>query len=53
MEHQRSHDSVTITCPLTPKDLRRIADILESNSDQPGYDFWSALAAMDAEDMEG
>lgn len=35
---------------LTPAELRRIADILESNDDQPGYDMWSALAAMEAED---
>lgn len=36
---------------LSPAQLRRIADILETNSDQPGFDFYSALAAMEAEDL--
>lgn len=36
----------------TPARLRRIADILESNSDQRDYDFYSAAAAMVAEDMD-
>lgn len=38
---------------LTPDQLRRIADILESNSDQPGFAFASAVAAMEAEDLQG
>jgi hypothetical protein len=38
---------------LTATQLRRIADILESNSDQRGFDFWSAVAAMEAEDLGG
>lgn len=33
---------------LTPAQLRRMADIMESNDDQPGFDMWSALAAMEA-----
>lgn len=37
---------------FTPAELRRIADILESNDDQPGFDFASAVAAMEAEDMD-
>lgn len=36
---------------FTPAELRRIADILESNNDQPGFDFASAVAAMEAENM--
>lgn len=35
---------------FTPAELRRIADILESNSDQRGFDFWSAVAAMEGEE---
>jgi hypothetical protein len=38
---------------LTPNQLRRMADILETNSDQPGFDFYSALAAVEAEDLSG
>lgn len=41
-----------MTTNFTPAQLRRIADILESNDDQPGFDFASALAAMEAEDMD-
>jgi hypothetical protein len=41
-----------LTDPInfTPNQLRRIAGILESNDDQPGFDFWSAVAAAETED---
>jgi hypothetical protein len=41
-----------LTDPITftPSQLRRIADILESNNDQHGFDFWSAVAAAETED---
>jgi hypothetical protein len=45
---------VTVNMPdfnLSPAQLRRIANILDTNSDQPGFDFYSALAAMEAEDL--
>lgn len=37
---------------FTPDELRRYADIMESNDDQPGFDFWSAVAAADSLDDE-
>ena len=42
-----------MTPNFTPAELRRISIILETNSDQPDYDFWSAAAAAEAEDMDG
>jgi hypothetical protein len=51
-----SADPVAIVRPsmssFTPDELRRYADIMESNDDQPGFDFWSAVAAADSLDDE-
>lgn len=50
VEAERGYDVSHKPLDLTPAQLRRVADILESNSDQRGFDMWSALAAMETAD---